>query len=115
MGELIFECSFIKIRATVGDAKSQSQGETEEAAARFRSDHIRCFPEGNGSQAEYPPVGAAQLSFRSREVILACSIVVRNKLKAASLPCRRKDHRQRAPTSDQPQCGCNGLPDVTNS
>ena len=111
---LIFECSSIKIRATVGDAKSQSQGETEEAAARFRSDRIRCFPEGNGSQAEHPPVGAAQLSFRSREVILACSIVVRNKLKAASLPCRRKITGSE-PHERSTAMQCNGLPDVTNS
>ena len=69
---LIFECSFIKIRATVRDAKSQSQGETEKAAARFRSDHIRCFPEGHGSQAEHPPVGAAQFPLRSGQMNRHC-------------------------------------------
>ncbi len=65
---LIFACSFIKIRATVGDAKSQSQGETQKTPARFRSDHIRCFPEDHGSQAADPPVGATQFPLRSRQI-----------------------------------------------
>ena len=70
MGSVNFECSFIEIRATVLRAKSETKGEhgPEASEAGLRSDRVFHFSEGHGSQAEHPPVRAAQFPLRSGQI-----------------------------------------------
>ena len=69
-GSVNFECSFIEIRATVLRAKSETKDEhgPEASEAGLRSDRVFHFSEGHGSQAEHPPVGAAQFPLRSGQI-----------------------------------------------
>ena len=69
-GSVNFEWSFIEIRATVLRAKSETKGEhgPEASEAGLRSDRVFHFSEGHGSQAEHPPVGAAQFPLRSGQI-----------------------------------------------